>query len=78
MTVLLQARRIQTDSSSYRCNSRIIVHLALKYGQNRIFEKQVKNPPYKTHIRKETEIIVHLALKYGQNKIFEKQEQNPP
>ena len=27
IAVLLQARRIQIDSSSYRCNSRIIVHL---------------------------------------------------
>ena len=68
MTVLLQARRIQTRSSSYRCNCRIINHLALKYGQNGIFEKQDHYPLYKTHIRKEH--YQSLRNENGQKVIF--------
>ena len=63
--------RIQTRSSSYRCNFRIINHLALKKGQNVIFESKTTTP----HIMG---LINHLEMKNGQKVIFEKQEQNPP
>ena len=68
--------RIQTRSSSYRCKLRIINHLALKKGQNGIFEKQDHYPLYKTHIRKEN--YQSLRNENGQKVIYEKQEQNHP